>query len=603
MLGRIAGFVVAALSVARPTFAQGPTEAQSQAAATLRALYPGVRVDSTGPHGTYVRGGRMTPGLTEEQAAADFLRDHGAVFGGPLQNGQLETTRLWALPSMDGKFVAFAYRQKIRGKEVEGSDIRIKVQRAPFPHVDYAAARLAGEPTVGAETPLLTPEAAQVVVRAFSGIDGLAFVGTPDIGVLRGDDHRSDAWCYRVSTRQETGLLARFRTYYVDSGMPRILRVSDHSSGVQPATTGVVVAQGTPAVYPFTPYMGPSTSLVWHPLPGVRVRGAIQGVSPPITGSTYAGPVGNYSLDLGSAGQSVLVSATLEDAGTWYQVFHTAAPLEFLSASAIVSVGASQNLALFNASGNPLFTEELMVAQADTVFSANRGRKFFLSYISDTAPGLSLPLNIVPSYPTSTGQCGSTFVDSVGYIIAFEDKNPVRWSCGCHSIVGHEYGHVALSMIGFPRATYPGFDEGYADTFSYMLNDDSVMGRLLNRDGTNLRDDPTSGSVNCQYPIPDHLTLNCDCGSHKAGQLLSGPWVRIVRGFKVLYGNDAKGLEAARDLFGRWTLVTIGGDDSACHSAFLKTVDEIVQIAKPDQIPTICDAFAQHNIFGSECAP
>lgn len=581
-----------------------------QAAAVLRGSYPGVRIDTSGPHATYIYGTGMTTGKTEAQAAEDFLRDHGAVFGGAMAAGGLETRLLWELPSMDGTFVVLAYRQRIRGRDVDGSDIRVKVRRAPVPHVDYAAARLAGEP-MGSEAPIFGPVAAGLLVRAYGGVGGLDVDAAGEVVVLRGDDARPDSWCFRVETQQGKGPLARFRTYYVDTALPRIVRVEDHLSECQP-TTGLVAAPGTPAAFPYTPYMGPSTLLAMHLLPGVRVAGTVH--DPALTASTgvsFSDGAGRYSLAVGSTGQPVLVRATLEDPGAWYRVFLTFQPLEYLAGSAVVPAGGTLNLVLFNPNQNPAFTEELRVAQADTVVSASRARDFFLRYISDGAPGLASSLGIIPSYPASTGQCGSTSVNpspkaaavqAIGAVIAFEGKGPVRWSCGCHSIVAHEFGHVALTMIGFPRTSFPGFDEGYADTFSFMLNDDSVLGRQQNLDGTNLRDDPTSSGVNCQYPIPLHPTQNCDCGAHNAGQLLSGPWVRIIRAFKTHYG-DAAGLEEARDLFGRWTLITVGGDDSECHSAWPKTVDEIVAIAKPEQIQMICESFAAHGIVGPWCGP
>ncbi len=142
----------------------------------------------------------------------------------------------------------------------------------------------------------------------------------------------------------------------------------------------------------------------------------------------------------------------------------------------------------------------------------------------------------------------------------------------------------------------PGFDEGYADTYSYMLNDDRVFGRSLRLDGTNERNDPTI--VNLQYPIP---LGGPTCAAHQAGQLLSGPWVRIMDSFKANYG-DVAGLARARELFGRWTLVTMGGEPlPSCQSAYGGTVQEVLSVSKGDQKPLVCAAFAFHGIVLDAC--
>src|SRR4029079_14056828 len=99
----------------------------------------------------------------------------------------------------------------------------------------------------------------------------------------------------------------------------------------------------------------------------------------------------------------------------------------------------------------------------------------------------------------------------------------------------HEYGHIALAMLGdYANA----FHEGYADTYGNMLNDDSVQGRSHYGDGQSVGDDPTSSLINCQYPLLSSTSSRCDCGeSHAAGQLLSGPWVRIRNSLKSTYGD------------------------------------------------------------------
>lgn len=109
-------------------------------------------------------------------------------------------------------------------------------------------------------------------------------------------------------------------------------------------------------------------------------------------------------------------------------------------------------------------------------------------------------------------------------------------------------------------------------------------------------DDPTSSGINCQYPLPNGV---CDCGTedgHSEGQLLSGPWVRIRTGLKASSYGETVGLERARQLFGRWTLVTMGGDGT-CHSAHPGTLVEAMSVANGSvELSIVCSSFASHNI-------
>jgi hypothetical protein len=165
-------------------------------------------------------------------------------------------------------------------------------------------------------------------------------------------------------------------------------------------------------------------------------------------------------------------------------------------------------------------------------------------------------------------------------------------------------GHVALEILEVDRAAYPGFDEGYGDTYSFMVNDNSVFGPSQFINGDNMRDDPTSSNVNCQYPLTysGNQTLVCNCSEgHLSGPLLSGPWVRIKTALKSYYGSTT-GLQYARELFGSWSLVTMGGDDSVCHSAFPGTLLEVWDLASAGvQRDIVCAAFLSHSIHHTVC--
>src|SRR5262249_13050449 len=153
----------------------------------------------------------------------------------------------WSSPSSDGDSVVFAYTQKIRGKPVEGSHIRIRVRRAAVLRVDYASARLSGEPTVGTEQPTLTADAARILAIVSGSPEGFVIDDTPELAVLRGNARRPDAWCWRIAAHEGAGPRTRSRTYFVDTASPRIVQIQDHSWGIDPPTTGAVGAVGTPA--------------------------------------------------------------------------------------------------------------------------------------------------------------------------------------------------------------------------------------------------------------------------------------------------------------------------------------------------------------------
>ena len=170
----------------------------------------------------------------------------------------------------------------------------------------------------------------------------------------------------------------------------------------------------------------------------------------------------------------------------------------------------------------------------------------------------------------------------------------------------HEFGHIALAMVGIPIGEHRSFHEGYADTFGNMVHDDSVQGRQQWMNGDNVRDDPTSSGINCQYPIQSHQTSACFCNEdnpHAAGQLLSGIWVRIRVGLKGYYGTQT-GLSHARDLFGAWSLVTLGGGEDECNSAHEGTLAEVMSTTENYvELSIICSSFLSHSITLSVDCP
>jgi hypothetical protein len=274
-------------------------------------------------------------------------------------------------------------------------------------------------------------------------------------------------------------------------------------------------------------------------------------------------------------------------------------------------VGSNVPLTLANAN----LSEEYRVAQTDTIVTSHRSREFFKQYISSTLSTLSVPLLLYPNEATynlalvCNGSAG-VLTSPARFVIALAPSNPLH-GVGCynmatHSTVAHEFGHVALFMIDESLNGFRAFHEGYGDSYAMLLNDDPVLGREQWMNGTDFRADPTSVGINCQFPLPTTSSGPCSCvefEEHEAGQLLSGPWVRIRNGLKGYYGNST-GLEYARVLFGNWSLVTLGGDDG-CGSAHPGTLTEVLSVTESAvEQNIICCSFGEHSITGDcSCSP
>ncbi|MBX3377030.1 MAG: hypothetical protein KF678_08510, partial [Phycisphaeraceae bacterium] len=494
----------------------------------------------------------------------------------------------------DGSFTAFAYRQTIRGKEVDGSLVRVKVRRGEVPCVDYAAARLAGEPTIGSETPVLPAEAAVLTVQAMSGLSGLVLEGAPELVVLRGDGRREDAWCWRVTMREGEEPLVKSRSFYVDTNLPRILYVGQHFAASHQPTTGIVQGWGMPAAPPWHPYKGNSNDLVLHAIPGISVHGTISGAPEAV----FTDANGNFVLNSGSSGQTIAVDATFGRQGQGYRVDTAFSnPNDYLGVSSTAAVGSDISLTLTGSNSN--FTEEMRVAQVDAAIAAVRARAFATQYIGTVSFNVALLPNV-----TSTG-CGFFLGSYPTYSISLAKYNSATfWNCASHSVIGHEFGHAMLASLGITTAAQPAFHEGFADAYDNMMNDSNVAGPSQRTNGGNIRDDPRSQHINCQYPLTQHGTMHPHCGCfdpegdpYIALPLTSGVWVRIRVGFKNEYGDD-DGLDKARTLFGNWCLLTAGGDEQCqgLHPGSLLEVLNSMDSEDTTWIEIIETAFAEHNI-------
>ncbi len=440
----------------------------------------------------------------------------------------------------------------------------------------------------------------------WSSIENLVVQGTPEEVVLRGEGQRPDAWCWRVNARIGENASAAYRTYFVDTAMPRVLLVQDNGfncaapRSVDPPTTGTVKGLGAMMESPFFPYQGDGQTLVTHPIPNVKV---VATLTPSCSASTYTDQDGEFSfaptVNLTNVGSAI--ANLVAESGTWYYLYVP----DLLSASSSATPGSNVDLVLDHST----MSTEFKMGQVSAIVGANRARNFFAAYMGISFARWSHPMEIAPNNQASSpAGCGSgwyfennhEFLMSLGR--SWGDSTEGMWNCASASVTAHEYGHIALFMMQLPLPGNAAFHEGYGDSYASMLNDDNVFGRQHNKhNSTPIRGEPSVSPVNCQYPIANHTTAMCDCDFiHLAGQLLSGPWVRIRGSLKAKYAT-ADGLEEARILFGRWSLITVGG--SGCNSAHSGTLSEVLTATKNEtDEQLICDAFAEHNIaFDGGC--
>jgi hypothetical protein len=558
----------------------------------LTGMYQGVKAKRVGDRQVHISG-PMTAAATPRQAAEGFFAQHGGVFNTP----RLEVQHRWETPTARGEHVVLAYRQETRGKEVDGSSVRVRVKRGEVARVEYVAGRVAGEPLMGREEPMVTAEIAAALVENASGFGALVLQSAPEVVVLLGEGGRPDAWCWRVHAHDPLKALSS-RTFYVDTALPRVIHVRERFHR-QDSTTGTVEAEGTPLGHPWHPYIPNQTTLVEHRIPGYRVTGTVGGQS----AHTFTNGSGNYVLALGQQGNAITLDAWAHPSSEWFNVIgqYSGGWLRSVEQS---TVGSHVNHLLDHGS----MGTEGRIAHADVMVTVNRARDFFKQHMSATHPSLGHRFFLYPNYLNMYCDGGADILrgSTPTYAMYFgrsldDPSHPAGhggcWTWGTHAVAAHEFGHVALFMVDEDYGAYYPFHEGYADTYANLLNNESVQGRSHWRDGATVREDPRSSHINCQYPVGSNNTGECTCNfTAKAGQLLSGIWLRIRDGYEETVPSGA---ERVRNLFGEWTLITLGGEPNTCNPAYDTTAAEILLVIDEDTAVInniICSAFAAHGI-------
>jgi hypothetical protein len=553
----------------------------------LQGMYEGVRHHAAGQRQVQIFGREMTAGRTEKEAAGAFIDQHRGALG----RSDLEVRPLWDSMASNGRSAVFAYRQVIRGKEVDGSMVCIKVKRGPVARVDYAAARIARGSIAGSEAPVIPAEVAASLVLLQPGSAGRVVEGEPELVVLLGDATRPDTWCWRIRTTMPGAATRLPRVYFVDTAIGTVVHARDQHFG-QDATTGTVESLGTIAEYPWHPYIPEQTPLTHHRIPGLRVVGTVGSSS----AHTFTDGAGNYTLQLGTTAQAITLDAFTANPGQWYEVTGYGGLLRSIENS---TVGSHVPHTL----NNPNTIEERRVALADAIVGVANARAFFKQYISSTLPGLNYKIYLMPNQPDICG-AGIGYSPGQHFLMIFgaasDDPNnpPPCWNWGTHAVAAHEYGHASLWMLEIAFESARWFHEGYSDAYLFMVTEDSVVGRSHWRDGTAIRADPRSPHINCQYPLEQNTTPECYCdgNGHKGGQLLSAIWLRIRDGM-IAALPPGQGIEHARQTFGAWSLLTLGGVEDTCSPAHHGTAVEILAVVDEELFQNlVCESLAEHSV-------
>jgi hypothetical protein len=571
----------------------------------LQGMYPGIRDHHVDGRRAYVYGAEMTPGITPEAAAEEFLTSHGQIFG----VGSLEWEPLRRQTSRDGRLVIFAYQQKIREKAVHGGQVRVVVRTGAVPRVCFAGVRLAGEPSLGLETPIISSELVPLVVQTQPGFNDFVPAGEAELVALRGGRSRQDAWCWRIRmTHRQRPLDSR--TFFLNTGTAEIVHIRDSKLHASPPTSGTLDAKGTSASA-LSPYIPGVTGVLDVPMPQARITGIVN-----TTTHVFTDDAGAFVVELGDEADPIALLGSIGPdstlRGRWFRLrnldgnpySNNPPSVPQLDAPHTSVVGSSGNALSLSSTSSLAYR----VAQSDVWVSAHRARAFADEFIGSILGSsiMHLWVNVQGGSFPFDGDCNAMIDPALRFVLFTTDGTVSSigdcWNMGSHSVVTHEIGHQVHWDFGVQDGE--AFMEGYADCFAIFTNDDVVQGRWLwdtSSGPMHVRDDPTSSNINCQYPISTSSPALCQCtaGPHNGGQLLSGPWVRILRGFRDEYGEDV-GLDKARELFGAWSNVMLGINDN-CNGANEDVLIEILGVAGSDGMTIVCPAFYAHSIDTPVC--
>lgn len=526
----------------------------------LKRAHPDVSFLELAPGRMAVFGCEMTPAATPSLATQRWWDHYSNVLG----NSALELVEQRISEIQGGRFTVFAYTQTLDGIPVEGSVIRVIVRNEP---------KGSAVVLVSADISPLAPTFVEPTIASDSLV---RLVESSDYGYFEKYSDPELIWhrganltlCWSFLAHRRVGAYETMR-FSIDASTGAVIEARD--ALYYNDVAGTVTGQGSPGLLPNVSYNQP----VSLPVPG-----AIVDVSG-ITADTDTN--GNYLATLGSPGAA---TASVSTNGLWVNVRDDATGTA-LMASMTGTAPGTINLEL-NALPTDAGTD-----QVNCFVHVTGAHDFLKSYdpgltVIDAGPGcvVNLPFPGIAAFDPMSNEMifgiGGTFFDP------FSGQSITLTSLAYSTIVVHEYGHFVHLALGL---TDQAFGEGYADTLSLMVFNDSVSGADFMGPGTFGRDAATADK---QYPCSDP-------DPHVCGQLLAGVWWDIKEALEVDLGT-ALGLETARQLFVDWSSVTSGGmGDNSAHPM---TAVEILTLDDNDgnlangtpNYAAICAGFDLHSI-------
>ncbi|MFI4883036.1 MAG: GC-type dockerin domain-anchored protein [Phycisphaerales bacterium JB064] len=529
---------------------------------SLQEMYPGVRTldHDTGAKKMFY-GVPMTTGATAQQAAANFLAEHGDEFG----VGELTLSVAHETTIRDGKFTAFLYTQTIDGLPVHMGMARVLVLDRGIDHaVVYAAGNLANNAAGDlSQQVFVGDDQALALVRNDVRFANFVNFSQPELvaffGGAQGEQAGQTRPAWRITT-EHAGFPIVDEAYevFVDAETGEQLLTQSVISHID--VEGTVSGMATPGILPDSAGNPPTEQRL--PLLQVMLSGGA---------SAQSDLNGDFVIPH-SGTSSVTVQGTLT--GPWVAVSDTAGA--DISASDMVTPPGPAEL-LFNES-----PAQFTTAQVNAFLHTNLTYDFMKS----RAPGFTGLDRQTDAYVNINDSCNA-FFDPRDLSINFFRSGGGCVNTAFSSVVAHEYGHFIVNRLGLGQGS---FGEGYGDSVAINLYDTGIMGQGFFVGGGAVRNPEAARQ---QYP--------CSSAIHTCGQVLGGTWRWIRLNMDSTLGSAAA-LDRSRDLFVAWSMITTGGSGNDAAGPW--TAVEVLTVDDDDGVlgngtpnyDEICMAFDRHGI-------
>jgi hypothetical protein len=534
--------------------------ALSPAAEQLRQAYPGVRFHEDQGRIRIIYAVPMTVGASPEQAANQWIAQHGQAFGaGPLTVAPVESTIV-----QNGRFTALNYRQFIEGLPVEYGNLSILVLNQPIPRVVYAGATLAARPAGGFADATVTGEQALASVRRLPQYADLSVWTVPTAVIYQGE---TDWWPTPVRAwkfmGQTPGIATnRQFTFFVDVATGLLVQARNEVSETD--VTGTVKGMATPGLQ--ADHSGNPPTL--QPIPDILMT--VQGGN-----TAYSARNGDFTIP--NAGTAQVTITSNASAGRWVDVNPQGGVSE-VSVN-VPNTPGTPAAPIFNPT--PSGANSTATAQVNAMIHVD----MIHNYYKDRAPGFTGIDVKIPANTGVSGTCNAFFntTPSVNFYNVGGGCNNTAFS----TVIAHEYGHFVVNRRGLSQGS---FGEGFGDTSSVLLYDTGLLGEYFFTNGGVVRNLITTTQV---YP--------CSGEIHTCGEVLAAFWYRARQNFGTKYGSGP-GLDKIRDLQVAWAMVTTGG--SGNNAAQPSTAIEVLTVDDDDgnlangtpNYNEICASFALRNI-------